>query len=155
MADMETEFLDPGMLVDGDLELVLVGTMPADPAKGYVAQYEFEMRRTGETTVMGIIRLRIGSAAKLRWSGHIGYAVKEASRGHRYAARSCLLLLPLAAAHGLRAVWFIVDPKNAASIRTCEIIGARDVETIRVPKTHEIYARGGRYRRRYRLGLSL
>jgi predicted acetyltransferase len=148
---MPFKFLQPGRLVDGDLELALVKTTPADPVKGYVPAYEFEMRRTGTTTAMGLIRLRIASAARLRCPGHIGYEVKKRFRGRRYAARSCRLILPLARAHGLKAVWLTVDPKNIPSQRTCEIIGAKHLETIRIPRDHEMYARGARYRRRYRL----
>jgi RimJ/RimL family protein N-acetyltransferase len=158
-------FLDPGRLVDGDLELVLAGTAAADPGRGYVPAYQFQMRqaRTGEAQipgaklpgagVMGRIHLRIGSAAKLRYPGHIGYVVDEPFRGHRYAARSCLLLLPLARAHGLRALWLTVHPDNVASQRTCQLIGARYVQTVRIPRDHEMYAQGARYRRRYRLDI--
>ena len=102
---------------------------------------------------MGTIALRIGSARALRYPGHIGYNVKPRFRGHRYAARSCRLLLALARAHGLKAVWLTVDPKNIASQKTCEILGARWVETVRIPKGHEMYAQGARYRRRYRVDL--
>jgi len=147
-------FLKPGRLVDGDLELVLVRTIPADPVKRYVPAYEFEMRHPGGTAALGSIRLRIGSASALRYPGHIGYEVKSRFRGHRYAARSCRLLLPLARAHGLKAVWLTVDPKNIPSQRTCELLGAQCVETVRIPKAHEMYAQGARYRRRYRVALS-
>ena len=147
-------FLNPGNLVDGDLHLVLVKKTPADPSKGHVPGYEFEMRRSGRSTAMGTIRLRIGSAAKLRYCGHIGYEVKKRYRGNRYAARSSALLLPLAAAHELRAVWLTVDPHNIPSRRTCDILGAKYVETVRIPKTHEMYAQGARYRRRYRLAVN-
>lgn len=144
-------FLSPGCLVDDDLELVLVKKTPVDPVKGYVPGYEFEMRRPNESVSMGTIRLRIGSAVTLRFPGHIGYEVNKSFRGHRFAARSCALLLPLARSHGLSAVWLTVDPNNMPSRRTCEIIGANYVETVRIPKTHEMYAQGARYRRRYRL----
>jgi RimJ/RimL family protein N-acetyltransferase len=50
-------------------------------------------------------------------------------------------------------VWLTVDPKNIPSRRTCEILGATFVETVRIPKDHEMYAQGARHRRRYRLGL--
>ena len=146
-------FMEPGELVDGDLELVLTGRHPADPIKRYVPGYEFEMRRTGTTTHLGLIRLRVGPARVLRFPGHIGYEVDMPYRGHRYAARSCRLLQPFALAHGLNAVWLTVDPKNIASQKTCEIIGARYVETVRIPKDHEMYQGGARYRRRYRLVL--
>jgi tagatose 1,6-diphosphate aldolase len=146
-------FLRPGRLVDGDLELVLVWTQPADPAKGYVPCYHFEMRRSGTSRPMGTIRLRIGSARQLRYPGHIGYDVKKRHRGRRYAARSCRLLLPLARAHGLRAVWLSCDPSNVASQKSCIIAGARLVDTVRVPVDHVMY-RGCRYLRRYRIALA-
>jgi tagatose 1,6-diphosphate aldolase len=150
---MTFEFKAPGKLVDHDLELVLVKTAPADLSRGYVPGYEFEMRQPGKAGSIGSIRLRIGFASKLRCAGHIGYEVNKQFRGHRYAARSCLLLLPLAAAHRLNAVWLTVDPKNVPSQRTCEIIGAKYVETVRILKTHEMYKQGARYRRPYRLNV--
>ena len=147
-------FLDPGRLVNGDLELVLVERMPADPAKGRVPQYQFEMRHPGSAQPMGTIRLRIASARTLREAGHIGYGVAEEYRGHRYAARSCQLLLPFARAHGLKAVWLTVDPHNDPSLKTCRIIGAKWVDTVRLPKDHPMYQQGARYRRRFRLDLA-
>ena len=146
-------FINPGRLIDGDLELVLTKKTPADPVKRYVPSYAFEMRRLDKPAAIGTICLRIGSAVKLRYPGHIGYEVKKKFRGHRFAARSCRLTLPLARAHGLSAVWLTVDPKNVPSQRTCEIIGAKYVETVRIPKDHEMYAQGARFRRRYSLDL--
>lgn len=146
-------FFKPGRLIDGDLELVLVRRVLAAPTKRYLPGYEFEMRHPGKVVAMGTIRLRIGSALAVRYFGHIGYDVKQSFRGHRYAARSCRLLLPLARTHGLTAVWLTVDPKNIASQRTCEIAGAEWVETVRIPKTSPMYAEGARYRRRYRVDL--
>jgi len=144
-------FRKPGKLIDGDLELVLVRTVPANPEKGYSPAYVFEMRHPGKTSPIGSIRLRIGSAARLRYPGHIGYEVRKRSRGHRYAARSSRLLLPLALAHGLKSVWLTVDPKNISSRKTCEIIGANYIATVRIPKGHEMHHHGARYRCRYRL----
>ncbi len=146
-------FRRPGGLVDGDLELVLTRRLPADPVKRHVPAYAFEMRRTGTPVRLGVIHLRIGPARALRCPGQIGYAVDRPHRGHRYAARSCRLLLALARAHGLAAVWLTVDPANRASVRTCEILGARYVGTVRVPRHHEMYRQGARFRRRYRLTL--
>ena len=143
-------FLRPGKMRDRELELVLVSRYPGSIEKKHVPQYTFEMRKAGKGTVMGIIRLRIGSARAVRYCGHIGYGVKKRYRGHRYAARSSRLVMRLAARHGLKAVWLTVDPKNLPSQRTCAIIGAKYVETVRVPKGHQMYAEGARYRRRYR-----
>ena len=146
-------FLRPGRLVDGDLELVLTRRLPADRRKRHVPAYHFEMRHPGRKTVMGSIRLRVGSTVALRYAGHIGYGVYRRFRGHRYASRSCRLLLGLARAHGLKTVWLTVDPKNIASQKTCAILGAKYVDTVRIPKTNEMYAQGERYKRRYRVDL--
>lgn len=127
----EFHFLDPGRLVDDDLELVLVKTTPGDPDQGLVPQYEFELRLTDQSVKIGSIRFRVDFTEKLkRFSGNIGYEVEENYRGHRYAARACRLLFPLAAAHGLSKLWITCSPDNAASRRTCELIGARYLDTI-------------------------
>ena len=146
-------FQTPGRLTDGDLKLTLTARHPADPVKRWVPGYDFEMRRTGTSQRLGIIRLRIGSARALRYAGHIGYEVDPPHRGHHYSARSCRLLLPFARAHGLKAVWLTTDPTNRPSQRICDLIGARYVETVRLPRDHEMYRRGARFRRRYRLAL--
>ena len=147
-------FLTPGRLVDGDLRLVLVKTIPANPAKKHVPCYEFEMRKVGGCGRIGWICSRVGSARRLRCPGHFGYRVNKPSRGRRYAARSCRLLLPLALAHGLKGLWITCDPKNMASRRSCELAGGKYIETVKVPKGHEMYALGARYRRRYRIDLA-
>ncbi|RPI79774.1 MAG: GNAT family N-acetyltransferase [Desulfobacteraceae bacterium] len=146
-------FFNPGKLIADDLELILTKKSPADPVKGYVPEYEFEMRQIGKPTAIGSIRLRIGSAPKLRYPGHIGFEVNENYRGHRYAAQSCQLIFSLARAHGLSAVWLTVDPKNIPSRRTCEMVGGKYIETVRVSKAHEMYDQGKRFLRRYRISL--
>lgn len=144
-------FINPGRLVDGDLELVLVKKHPADPVKKYVPWYAFEMRRAGVAGKVGEIRLRIGRTRPLYgWCGHIGYGVDGKHRGNRFAARSCILLLPIAHAHGLRTIWITCAPRNTASRRTCELAGGEYVDTVRVPKGTELYEKGTRMVRRYR-----
>ena len=153
---MKTEFAftNPATFVDGDLQVVLTRTTPADPVKRYVPGYEFEMRCDGCKVPAGKIRLRIGRTRPLiGWCGHIGYEVDEKYRGQRYAARSCRLIFRVAYTHGLRTVWITCDPKNIASRRTCEIAGGQYVDTVTVPKGTEMYAEGKRRVRRYRFDL--
>jgi predicted acetyltransferase len=126
-------FLDPGLLVDGDLELVLVKAQPCDTGYGVVPQYEFELRRTGTTPQIGLVKLRIHLTEELkRFGGNLSYDVDEAYRGHRYAARACLLLFTLAKRHGLESLLITCAPDNRASRRTCELIGGRYVDTVDV-----------------------
>lgn len=126
-------FINPPVMVDGDLELQLVATDPYNPKKGWVPGYRFAMIRgsTGET--VGDIDLRVGLTEKLKMlGGHIGYEVYEPYRGHRYATRSCRLLLPFAKALGINPVVLTCDPANIPSVKTIEALGAKLV------KTHEV-----------------
>jgi predicted acetyltransferase len=146
-------FKNPGKLIDGDIELALMEKRPADPNRKRSPCYVFEMRKSYGTAKIGTIRLRIDSTDTLRLPGHLGFDVKRKYRGHHYAARSCRLLLPLARAHGLASLWITCDPKNAASRRTCELAGARYIETVRIPRDHEMYAKDECFVRRYRISL--
>ncbi len=149
----EFEFLDPGPLIDGDLELVLAEKRPGDAARNYVPAYHFRMRLPGVEEA-GRIDLRIGNPAHLvRYGGHIGYRVSPEHRGHHYAARACRLLLPLALQHGLQTVWITCNPDNWASRRTCELAGAELVEIVDLPEDNDMYQRGERRKCRYRLDL--
>lgn len=154
MDGMPFRFRNPGKLADGDLELVLVKKVPANPVKKHVPGYEFEMRLKGKKKAVGYIRLRIGRSRPLSgWCGHIGYGVNEEHRGHCYAARSCRLIFPLAFAHGFRTIWITCNPDNMPSRRTCELAGGEYVNTVQVPKGTEMYEKGARRVRRYRFKL--
>ena len=143
-------FLDPGELIDGDFQLVLVekGYKPTDhPLFPF---YKFEMRHVGDESLIGKITLRIGDAdTVLKYPGHLGFDVKAEYRGHRYAARSTRMLLPLARQHGLRRVWIGCPPDNVASRRTCELAGGMYYETVSVPEDSDLYPQGIRFLCRY------
>lgn len=148
------EFLDPGRLVDQDLQLVLLEKYPGDPAKEWVPAYRFTMTLAGRDEEIGRIELRVGDTDHIvRYGGHFGYHVEPKHRGHRYAARACRLLLPLARRHGLRTLWITCNPDNVASRRTCELAGAEFVEIVDLPEDTDMYQRGERHKCRYRFDL--
>jgi tagatose 1,6-diphosphate aldolase len=150
----EFRWIDPNVLVDKDLALVLVEKSPAQPSKGYVPAYQFEMRRNGKPEKIGNISLRVGDTYRLRmYGGHIGYGVDPEHRGHHYAARACRLLFPLARRHGMREIWITCNPENAASRRTCELAGAEFVEIVDLPEDSDMYQEGERQKCRYRIDL--
>ena len=150
----DIEFIDPGRLVDGDLELRLVGTTPADHDRGFAPAYRFEMIGATSSAVMGGINLRVGHTEHLRlYRGHIGFGVLEPFRGNHLALRSCRLLGGLALYHSLLPVWLTCDEGNVASQRTLEALGAEFVETRQMPIDYPYivhYLPGTRTKRRYR-----
>jgi predicted acetyltransferase len=148
-------FMDPGELIDGDLQLILIKTHPAEEAIGHVPSYDLEMRWTGTTRKIGHISVRIGDLEQIqKYAGHIGYGVDAGHRGHRYAARSCLLLLPFAKEHRMNTLWITCDTDNIASRRTCEIAGGELVEIVNVPEGNAVFIRGALNKKcRYRFDL--
>lgn len=149
----EFTFLDPGQLIDNDLELILINKIPADDAKGYVPAYKFAMknRETGET--MGQIDLRIGNNKNIQYGGHLGYGVDEQYRGKHYAARSVKLLLHLAKKHGINRVLITCNPENIASRKTCELAGGNLVDIVDLPEDNEQYQQGDRKKCIYEFNL--
>jgi predicted acetyltransferase len=139
---MEFKFLDPGKLIDNDLELVLQKTVPADPKKNYVPAYNFLMINKETTEKMGDIDLRIGYNQSIRYGGNIGYGVEEKFRGNHFASRSITLLLPFARKHGLTEITITCDPKNIASRKTCELSGGKLIEIVDLPKSNDQYKAG-------------
>ena len=142
----------PGELSDRVLALELREIAAAIPERGWVPAYHFTMVRTDSGEPVGLFNLRVGSCESLcPYAGHVGYAVAEAHRGHRYAARSLGLVAPLAWRNGIVPLWITCDPDNHASRRSCELAGAEYIETVRIPAWHEMYARGKRFKCRYQL----
>jgi len=153
---MENEpftFLEPGKLVDDELELVLVKKVPANPEKDYFPMYEFEMINSETGERMGGIHLRIGYNENIKYGGHIGYGVQEKYRGKKLASRSCKLLFPLAKQHGISSLWITCNPENIASRRTCELAGGVLEEIVDLPEHNEQYQKGERKKCRYRFDI--
>ena len=140
---MESFFLDPADLQDGEICLRLTRTAEAIPEKRWLPACYFDICLP-DGTVIGACDLRIGHNDKTYIGGNIGYRVEAPWRGHHYAAKACRLLFRLAAKHGM--TWLIITcvPGNAASARTCELAGGTYVETADIPEDNEMYAEGKR-----------
>jgi len=131
----EHELFEPGTLVDDDLSLVLKKSKgKGSGGRGLglesIPSYDFEMRHTIGGHLLGVISFRIGehSHPYIQKTGHLGYTVRPAYRGHKYAARSVKLLFPLATKHKLDMLSIVVNSDNVASLRVCEYLGASCVE---------------------------
>ena len=144
--------LKPGEVVNGvDVSLLLTSIRPEDPERNWASCYHFAITRSKDLVEVGRISLRIGDTESIcLYSGHIGYSINEAHRGHKYSGKAARLLRPLALRHRMSELWITTNPDNAASRVICEWLGATYVDTVDVPPDHEI-ARLGEYQKcRYR-----
>ncbi len=139
-------------LKNEEIMLRLDRTSEAQPEKGFVPAYHFDICLTDGTGI-GKCDLRIGHNERLYYGGNIGYRIDEAHRGHRYAAKACGLLFRLARKHGMEYVLITCDPDNAASSRTCELAGGKYLETAAIPEWHNMYEEGLRRVMIYRFDL--
>ena len=155
MSDRHFVFHNPDRLIDRDLELILTETIP--PETNLVAPvpvYNFEMRKLVTAEKVGRISFRVANTEDIiLYAGHFGYDVVEEYRGHRYAARSCRLLFPLALKHNINPLWITCNPDNFASRRTCEIVGGKLIEVVNLPPDNDQYQDGDRQKCRYRFDL--
>lgn len=125
-------FLDPGELRDGDFQLVIVERRPADPAKGHVPVYNWDIIRAVDGVKMGEFGLKIGELPP--YLGHIRYRVSREFRGKHIAARACRLIIPLARRHGINPVRITCRENNIASRRTAELAGAKLDRIVETPE---------------------
>jgi len=143
-------FADFAPFSDGEIAVRVARRVDADPEREWVPAYHCEIVLVGPDWVIGQLDLRIGDGYRLEtFSGHVGYRVQPAWRGRRFAARACRLAAPIPRHHGMRELWITCDPENRASRRTCELLGARYVETVDVPPDLDIYRQGSRRKCRY------
>lgn len=146
-------FLDTSDLRTDEIFLQLHRTAPADPKKGWVDAYIFNICRTADQAIVGRCDLRIGHNQNLYYGGNIGYTVKEAHRGNHYAAKACLLLLMLAKKHGMEYLYITCNPDNHASKRTIEYAGGVLEAIVDLPPDNDMYKNGDRQKCVYRFDL--
>jgi predicted acetyltransferase len=138
-------------LTDGEITLELVTQVPGDTAKAWVPTHHYQIQKATTKEPVGRIDLRLGYTWDLvRYGGQIGYTVDEKFRGHRYAAKACLLLKPVAQEYGMDVLWITCNPDNWPSRKTCEYLGATLVEIVDLPEESALYQRGERQKCRYR-----
>ncbi len=145
-------FYDVKDLRDGEIMLRLMTTCEAQAEKRWLPAYYFDICLLDGTKI-GYCDLRLGHNDKTYVGGNIGYGIHEPYRGHRYAAKACLLLFKQARKHGMEHLYITCVPENAASARTCEIAGGKLVEIVDIPEDNEMYAEGKRRVKVYRFEL--
>lgn len=148
------QFFTDMELYDNDIVLKLIETNNADDAAGYLPDYLFDICVLPDNQIAGQINLRIGHNENSFYGGNIGYNIHEQCRGNHYAAKACKLLYPLARKHGMEHLIITCSPDNAASIRTCELVGAALVGLLTLPEHNEQYADSRQQMMQYRVKLT-
>lgn len=141
---------DPASVCDRELALQFLRFEDHPVHKAPTYYFRMIHAETGEE--LGGINLRCSSIPHIeRYAGHIGFAVHEPHRGHRYAARSVALLISVAKRLKFESLWITCDPENIASRRSLEIAGAKFVEIVDVPADCVISKAGHPRKCRYRI----
>jgi len=139
-------------LDDGDLVLQFLRF--EEHAVHKVPTYYFRMVHGTTGEELGAINLRCSPITHVEhYAGHIGFSVREPHRGHRYAARSVVLLIPVAKQLKFEKVWITCDTENTASRRSLELAGAELIEVVDVPADCVINKAGHPRKCRYRIDL--
>ena len=139
---METQFLNTSFLVSDEIRLCLQKTVEGNAEREWLPAYHFAICDKNGTE-MGTCDLRIGHNGKTYYGGNIGYRIHEPYRGHHYAGKACLLLFELAKKHNMDYLIITCNPDNFASIKTCEYVGCRFVETVELPQDNDMRVEDG------------
>lgn len=130
-----------GMLIGEEIDLRLIEKNDGNVIKGFSPEYKFQILIHDTNIVIGHINVRIGEDEKvINYIGHIGYGIDEKYRGNRYAAKACKIVSKVFKDHSMNKVIITCNPDNYASIKTCEIIGARFLEIIDIPVSSNAYS---------------
>jgi predicted acetyltransferase len=141
------------VFTDGEIDVVVDVEYPAKRSKGlsWPPTYYFKIMRHGCIERIGRISLSIGyNDFVVKYNGQCGFSIKKEFRGHRYAAKACMLIKQVAIDHHMDVVWIACNPDNISSRRTCEIIGCTLVEIVDVPRDSFLYKEGNHHSCRYR-----
>ena len=147
------EFKKYPTFTDGEIDVAVEVEFPAKHNKGvdWPPTYYFKVMLHGNPERIGRVSLGIGyNDFLIRYNGQCGFAIMEAYRGHRYAAKACMLAKQVAIDHHMDVVWIACNPDNTASRRTCELIGCTLVEIVDTPPDSFLYDEGNRQSCRYR-----
>ena len=136
-------------LKGSNIQLVLINCIQGPQSMDGVPAYVFNVC-LNNGVLIGQVDLRIGNSDYLiKYGGQLGYGITKAYRGNNYAVQACELLKYIALDNGMDSIWITCNTSNIASIKTCEKLGAKKIDTVTIPAWTELYQRGDREKFRY------
>lgn len=118
---------------DGIL-LVLQERTTRDKGLGIKESYTYEILHAVSGAYLGYVSLRVGESPEIYYLGHIGYRVEAPYRGHGYAKKAVLALLPLLRRLGYVTLSITTDTDNLPSRKTCINLGCELESIVKVPE---------------------
>ena len=132
----------------GPIKLIFDKIIDVKPGGELVPFYHFKMA-TENDGVVGHINFKIGETNHIiQCVGHIGYEVLPKHRGNSYAFYACNALRPFIKTFYSKVI-LTSDPSNQFSIGVIEKLGAKFINTIKVPEQDPSYKGGSRIKNRY------
>lgn len=129
-------------VIKGDaIDLKLLKKNSSDLSNGRSAEYKFQIQLHDTNQRVGHINLRLeDNEVVMNYIGHIGYSVIKEHRGHKYSVKACHLLKKVMKDHKMTRVIITCNPDNYASRNTCELLGAKLINIVDVPKALDCYS---------------
>ncbi len=149
--NLATQVAVPRRIHGEEISLRLALRLQPDRELQRVLSFVYRVVRESDGVSVGQVTLRVSDemTEALYYLGEVGYTIFEPYRGNRYAYKGCLLLKQAALKLGIGKLSITCNPDNHPSRRTCELLGARYLDTVEVPSWHELYDVGDRQKRIY------
>lgn len=126
---------------DDQIKLVLYKRFGQERKYGIDKTYLFDIVLSQTNDIIGQCDIRFGSGWYLYYLGNIGYSIYFPYRGNRYATKACRLLLALAKDEGVKELIITCSPENIASYKTITALPVDYIDTVDVPREHDLYQR--------------
>ena len=141
-------FKDNSKITKGDVvDLKFLHEVDEDSAYDGIPTIYYAILLHGTNKRIGSIDLRLKMNDYMYYYGHIGYEIYPRNRGHNYSYYACLVLFKIAKyKYGLSELYLTCNPDNAPSYKVLKKLKGELIEVTEVPKNHELYGKGDKYK---------
>ena len=104
-----------------------------------------------ENNLVGDLEYRPIKNRENYYYGQIGYSIYSKYRGNKLSYYACLKVFEIAKKeHGLKELYITCSPDNYASLHILNKLKGELIETVNVPKDHQLYLRNEKIKCIYR-----
>lgn len=138
---MDTNFKSENLddIYDGEIELDM--TLGITSRK----EYYYKIIKIDTLEYIGTCNICLEKNEKNEFLGNVGYEIFPKYQGNNYAYKATRLLSKVAEYYGVDKLLITANPKNLASIKTINKLGAHFINVRNIPANHCLYKQGERY----------